>query len=170
MKIAIVGLADSCLGGYDPTEWDRRYHMGQDLWAAGATDVFEPHEREHWGRGERLAYLQRTEAAVWLEEWWSDLPHSKAYPFDIVETAVGRRYFECTAAYALGLAITESPDMIGLWGITGDEGYEQRANLEYLIGVAHGRGIEDWTHPNSSLFTSRWQCGYYGRQDPKEAA
>ena len=172
MKIALVGLADSCLEGYDPNAWDRRYHMGQDLWAASATDVFEMHDRDHWGHGQRLEYLARTEATVWMRDWWSDLPNSKAYPLDLVtkDCRLTEPYFECTASYMLGQAISEFPDQIGIYGITGDEGYEQRANLEYLIGVARGRGIQVDVHPNSELFTSRWQCGYYGKQDPKEAA
>ena len=49
-------------------------------------------------------------------------------------------------------------------------GITVRANLEYLIGVARGKGTAVWIHPNSDLFTSQWQSGAYGRQDPKEAA
>lgn len=170
MRIAVVGLASSCLVTYEPSLWDRRYHMGQDLWA-DATDVFEMHERDHWGHGDRLSYLTQTDATVWMRDPWSDLEATSFPLYDVmVACRMAEPYFECTAAYMLGHAISQRPERIGLYGITGEDEYRQRANLEYLIGVGRGKGIDVWVHPGSDFFDSQWQCGQYGRQDPKEAA
>lgn len=174
MRIAIIGLADVCLSGApkgDSDEWDQRWHMGQDLWAP-ATDVFEMHPRDHWSADqERLGYLRRTDAAVWTRDFQNDIPNNRLYPIHKVEIAVGRRYFECTAAYMLGLAISLAPEAIGLWGISGEaECREQRPNLEYLIGLATGRGIEVRIGEGANLLTSAWRSGIYGNMDPSPYA
>ena len=136
--------------------------MGQDL-LANATDVYEIHEEDHWANGERLAYLSRTIAQVWLREPSERLPKARVIP------GVPIGYRECTAAYMLAHVIPQT-DVIGIYGITGDDEYEwERANLEFWIGYGMGQGVEFKIHPNSKLMTSRFICGHYGKQDWKAA-
>ncbi len=67
------------------------------------------------------------------------------YPFAAVEDSIGRSYFNSSIAYAMALAIHECADEIGIWGVdmdAGDEYFYQRPNMEWLIGLAEGRGIK----------------------------
>ena len=58
---------------------------------------------------------------------------------------IGRAYLTSTAAYALALAITEGVDEIKLYGVHGAtelEYIQQRPCIEWLLGLAQGRGIK----------------------------
>ena len=63
-------------------------------------------------------------------------------------------YFTSSFAWILAQAIDEGYEDISLYGIDlkGKEEYEnQRACIEYFIGLARGKGIKVWVHPNSKL-------------------
>ena len=67
------------------------------------------------------------------------------YPLNRVVECIGRDYLTSTPAYALALAITEGVDEIKLYGVhdaTEREYIEQRPCLEWLLGLAEGRGIK----------------------------
>ena len=79
------------------------------------------------------------------------LPHAKVYPFEEVAKTCGD-YWESSIAYAMSLAIHEGADEIGLWGVNmaGDDEYSyQKPNMEYLIGLAKGKGIKVFIHESS---------------------
>lgn len=91
-------------------------------------------------------------------------PNSVTYPYEEVSRSV-TPYLESSMAYMLALAIHEGFDEIGLYGMQvamWDEYRYQRPNLEYLIGLAQGRGIKCEPCPGSLLMTSVWTDGRYG--------
>ena len=100
------------------------------------------------------------------------------YPFDRVIPVVGE-YFQSSIAYVLALAITDMvthPDVlslnitiedceIALYGIDASADAEwayQRACIEYLIGIAIGKGIKVTIPDTSSLLTFHDQFIKYG--------
>jgi hypothetical protein len=151
LKVAVVGLSPKThdLAPWDdPTwqkwglPWDEGYWARMDRW-------FEMHDRrllesEHCGR--RPGYLERiANLPVYTQE---------NYPFDEVAKSIGAYYFNSSIAYAMALAIHEGAEEIGVWGVdlTADEEYAyQKPNMEYLIGVARGKGIQVFIPEDSAL-------------------
>ena len=73
------------------------------------------------------------------------VPTSIKYPIQEVCESVGTAYFTSSPAYAIGLAIHEKVDEIKLFGINNSssiEYFKQKACIEYLLGLARGRGIQ----------------------------
>lgn len=80
-------------------------------------------------------------------------PNAQVYPLDDVIAITGD-YFSCTISYILGYAIYKDVKDIIIVGVTGDEDYSyQRPGLEYMIGVARGRGINVDIRGKTELFT-----------------
>ena len=140
-KVAIVGLAPTeellPFGDgewetwgllFDPENWCR-FHR-----------VFEMHLPEVWERFGISNYVDRMTDApgiVYTQE---------TYPLDDVTDAIGLDYYVCSVSYMLALAIYQRAPEIKLIGIEALDYPEQRPNLEYLLGVAHGRGIKtEWS-------------------------
>ena len=147
MKVAIVGLSasthDEAPWG-DPTwqkwglPWDEGYWVRMDR-------MFEMHDMrlllsEHSKRPK--GYLERLkECQPYMQ---TDSEYGKRYPFEEVAQTTGY-YWNSSIAYALAMAIHEGAEEIGLWGVDmkGDDEYGyQKPNVEYLIGLARGKGIE----------------------------
>lgn len=175
-KVAILGFAES----YREAPFDDpsvhiagmnelwRYLPRWDSW-------FEMHPRaifaEHGNRDQaaHLAYLQGLDGSrpVYMLEAHSDIPGSRAYPINEVTLGVFPRhvgaYFTSTVSFMLALAIYQKAEWIGLYGIdlASDTEYtQQRAATEYLIGLAHGMGIEVHVATGSALMKSGRIYGY----------
>jgi hypothetical protein len=92
-----------------------------------------------------------------------------SYPFDRVIPCVGE-YFQSSIAYVLALAITEmmsseGPHELALYGIDvspDEEWAYQRACIEFLVGVAIGKGIKVTIPETSALLTFHDQFIKYG--------
>lgn len=155
LKVAIVGLSDSWR--YAPWEeadwqlWGLPWHEGQ--WRV-MHRLFEMHDMrllqsEHSGRPE--GYLDRLkECQPYMQE---ASEYGKRYPFEDVAKTTGG-YWNSSIAYALAMAIHEGAQEIGIWGVDmlGEDEYGyQRPNIEYLIGLARGRGIAVHVHESSPL-------------------
>lgn len=68
----------------------------------------------------------------------------RQYPIESVIAAVGRDYFESSIAMMFAHALAEGVEHIGLWGVAMKANSEyayQRPNMEWLIGLAQGRGV-----------------------------
>lgn len=176
-KVAIVAKGQGAgLAPWSDPDWE--------IWGLAwvkypRVDVLvDPHNLDHthdplWW--EEYAFEDMTSAAskelmsqarrVVLEKAHPDYPHSEAFPLAEVAECLGRRYFESTVAYMIGLAIFEGWRHIGLWGVqmgTTLEYIEQRPNIEWLIGLAEGRGIKIELMPGSRLCMSHFEAGVYG--------
>ncbi len=155
MRVAIVGLSQSKTSHLAQLSgdwqlwglaWDpERHHMDR---------TFEMHEAvPEYLSYYRSDYLE--DLALQADLWSADgIAGSTVYPFDEVAQTIGQAYWCSSMAYMLALAIHEGASEIALCGIDmSDEGAYafQRPNMEYLIGVARGRGIKVSVPANSPL-------------------
>lgn len=119
-------------------------------------------ERETGGDKPHLEALQRFPIPCYAAEAWPGFPNVVPLPKAQVEAACGT-YMTSSIAWMLGLAIAEGFSKIGLYGVdmAQDTEYaEQRPCVEYLIGLARGRGIEVTVPPTSDILKSVAQYGY----------
>ena len=160
-QIAILGLADSTRNKapYKDSSWE--------LWGLPWDEeikfyldrAFEMHPLDFSNSLNRPnrseASLREVDIPLYMQESYSEIPNSIAYPLDDVIEITGD-YFNSSIAYMLGLAILEKVDRIGIWGVDmdgdGEFGY-QRPNTEYFIGFARGMGIDVFVPKESSLLT-----------------
>lgn len=164
MKVAIVGLSPSTI---DQAPWgDDSWQKWGMAWSPSywsAMDrLFEMHDRPDLERRRRPDYWERLASIDWspvyMQQAWSDIPASVAYPLDAVTSSVFAGFprarwtengqadwYNCSPAYMMALALHEGAESIGLWAIDVNDGTEhayERPCLEYLIGLAVGRGVE----------------------------
>jgi hypothetical protein len=100
---------------------------------------------------------------VYMLEKHDDIPNSVAIDQTAISKLVGNTrdgtpYIESSIAWMMAQAMLESEpgDRIGIWGVDlhcDSEYAYQRPNLEYLIGLARGRGIKVFIPPQSALLT-----------------
>lgn len=112
---------------------------------------------------EQHQFLASLSIPIYFHEPIDDFSTSVAYPIDTVGETLGEPYFCSTVAYMMALAIHEGYKEIGLYGIdlaAESEWAYQRPNMEYVIGLARGRGIKVTIAQPSSLLA---HPGVYGR-------
>jgi len=92
---------------------------------------------------------------IYMQQFTPLVPNCIRYPLEeVIDDLYGEPYFASGPAYLLGLAIHEKFDEIGLYGVemmTGSEYEYQKPNMEYLIGIARGRGIKIILPENCTL-------------------
>ena len=143
--------------------WDKERYLIADR-------LFDPHQDDKESRPICDEHAKLVDCPIYLIE---PRNYGQSYPMKAVIEEVGD-YFSSTCAYMLGLAILERVDQIGLWGFDmsmGEEYFYQRANTEYLIGFARGRGSMVTIAPGSALLTvdrgaPGCRYGRYGWQSP----
>lgn len=184
MKIAILGSAESTrdLAPFDDPSW-QIWGLAWRFYDHPRMDkAFEVHNPDVWP-----GYVKPEIYGAWLNDPRTEdgkpidvymLPHVapsfpgvKAYPTEEAEKLMGRRYFTSSFSYMLALAIMEGATEIGLWGIdlVSDEEYiEQRPAAEYLLGIAHAKGIKITIPENSALLKASHIYGQetFGTEDP----
>ena len=110
----------------------------------------------NYGRGEiHTHFLQTCAVPVYQTELDERVPTSKLYPREEVVKCLGRDYLTSSFAYALGLALLEGVDEIRMFGcdlITTTEFARQRPAVEWMLGIAQGRGIKVYVPPQAALF------------------
>lgn len=92
-------------------------------------------------------------------------PNGLAYPLEAVLQQFPYRYFTCTFAYQIALALSEGFETIGLFGVELDQGTArertvEKACVEFWIGVALGMGRQVITPDASRLATQPHLYGY----------
>ena len=168
-KVCIVGFAKTSrdLALYDAPEWE--IWGVNDAWsfAHRADRWFEVHSpwiyewelRRAPGHLDWLRQFGERGGVVYLLDARPDLPHAVAYPFEAVVERLwpnpsgearhktNRPYLTSSISYMQALAIAEGFEEIAIVGVdmAADSEYAlQRPGCEYLIGLAHGRGIRVW--------------------------
>lgn len=142
---------------WDPTPVCHRTFEMHTNWRDFHGDVDDAKMHRDWLAGHKCP--------VYMWEKVPEVPQSVRYPFEEVSAIVGKTwagipYLESSIAYMMGVAMLEmwhDPGRIGLWGIDMSVSTEyayQKANMEYLIGLARGRGISVYTPPQSALLTN----------------
>lgn len=165
LKVAIIGMSPDRQGipWADPS-WEK-WGMGWDGEWSRFDRVFDIHDPSIFGddcypRGykERLFNCPK----LYLQRALPEYPNSITYPLDDVIETVGVDYFQSSAAYMIALAVHERASDIALFGLSmGDDtpyAY-QRANAEYMVGLATGSGISVHIQQPSSI------CQYKAEQD-----
>jgi len=113
--------------------------------------------------------LKDLEVPILAREKFDDVPNLKEYPQGAVDGVGG--YIESSIGYILAYAIHEGVDEIFICGVGApfDHHYHyQRGNIEYLIGLARGKGITVNVHEDSELLSSCWPSGIYGFKIPED--
>ena len=97
-----------------------------------------------------------------LNNLWMMDPIGKASRFPREEVLkIGCNYFTSSIAWLIGFAILEKPHTIGLYGvdlILKKEYEKERPCIEYLIGLAQGKGINISIAEGSPLFKAPLYC------------
>ena len=86
--------------------------------------------------------LKEVDAPLYMQEEYKEFPCIK-FPIESVAKITGD-YFNSSIAYMVALAIYEEVNSISIFGVDmkdDEEYFYQRPNLEYLIGLAKGKGI-----------------------------
>ncbi len=163
MKIGILGTAAhfakapfndpswelwACNNG-EPPRWDRWFQLHDD----GIIDSF-PGYRD-WLRAQtKPVYMQTRNTGV---------PEALTYPLDTIKAKYGTWFLSSTIALMLALAIEESPDEIGLWGVDMSDATEyryQRPGCRFFLQVALMQGIKVTIPPECDLLTPSLVYGY----------
>lgn len=173
LKVAIVGKAPSSLAfaPYKDESWE--------IWWLGTgahliprwTRCFELHElgegRKRWP-AEYWQWLTTDHGRpLYIQQGQAEIPHARVYPQQPIVAEFGR-YFTSSIAWMIALAIQEGAAEIGLWGVdmaTDTEYAYQRANCEYLLGVAVGRGISVSVAAESPLCKCVGMYAFDGKSD-----
>jgi hypothetical protein len=110
---------------------------------------------------ERIGFCRR----LYMADAYPEVPTAERYPYEAVAWSCGG-YWESSVAYAMALAITEGAEEIAIYGVNmrAEEEYAyQRPNMEYLIGLARGRGIKVHIPECSPLMKFSGFDGYHGK-------
>ena len=120
-----------------------------------ATRWFQVHPRDWhgdkagtYGRGlPHLEFLRSFKGTVYTLFPDERIPNAVRYPFDEVVASMpkARKYLCSTFGYSVAMAIYEKVDVLKVFGcdlITTPEFVHERPNMEYLLGLAEGRGID----------------------------
>lgn len=152
LKVAIVGLSRST---HEQAPWDN--HDWQ-IWGL-------PWDEGYWPRMSRLfemhdikllrsaqskrpdGYMGRLRHEIDVPLYMQDkyFLNATRFPFEEVAETIGKPYWNSSIAYALSLAIHEKAEEIAIYGVdmaAEEEFFYQRPNIEYLIGLAVGKGIK----------------------------
>lgn len=175
-KVAIMGFATSSrhMAPFDDPEWE--------IWTLNqlyrhvprTTRHFDIHR--HWeednveGTDHRGWIKDAGEAGIptYMVEHHPELPSSVQYPITDVIESVGLDYFTSTVAFEVAYAVMQGFTEIALYGIdliVGTEYDVQKANLEFHLGLAHGRGVKVVIPPQSALLTQSHRYGYQKEPD-----
>ena len=95
---------------------------------------------------------------IYMQSYFSDIPNSLEYPLDEVSEYLGRKYFTSGASYMLALAMYMGFTKIGIYGFdmaNSTEYSRQRANFEWMLGLAQGKGIELVMPPQTKLLKDK---------------
>lgn len=109
-------------------------------------------------------FMRRLKCPVFMQKRFKYIPNSVPFPKDKLVEAFGR-CFTSTASYLVALAIAEGYKVIGLWGINpkGKDYGKQRPALEYLLSIAHRRGIRLQFPKGVSFRITKTPKPYYTR-------
>lgn len=173
-KLVIVGTANT---------WNKAPYKDEsfDFWGLnglhGFTDQagvsprfqmwFQIHKKERvFEQKQHLAWLKSCPLPILMQDHYEEIPSSIKYPKDEIMERY-RNYFESTFSWMFTLAMEMGYEEIQVFGVhvSADSEYVlQRPNVEYLLGLAEGRGISVYVPPEADILQSRV---IYGYQDKK---
>lgn len=104
---------------------------------------------------------------------YEQAPMGVPYPLEAVLNRFRYRYFTCTFAYQIALALLEGFTTIGLFGVELDRGSSrermvEKACVEFWMGLALGMGVNIITPQDSHLTVQEHLYGYQYHQEVDE--
>lgn len=116
--------------------WDRWFQLHPPVWKGNP----------FYGRSlAHMDFLKTLDVPLYMRYPSPDFPTAVEYPLEKVYANIGRRYITSTVANMLGLALLEGVDEIKVYGVnlgSNTEYVEQRPCIEWMLGLAEGRGIK----------------------------
>ena len=163
MKVNIIGLGSN---------WKHAPEEGETWSVPGivlkrsVSLIFSMHPLDLWletaSYGEEvIEKINELGISVISVELNDRLPNSTLFPIDEMQ----KDYFTSSFAYMIAYAIHKGVTSIHLYGVPlvlKDEYREQRACIEFWLGMATGKGIEIVIYGGTSLFTTGVHSGRYG--------
>lgn len=150
LSVAVVGLSPTThnLAPWNDPDWEIWGLPWDEGYWVKCARLFEMHDirlldsRNSKRPKDYFHRLQTIDVPLYMQERY--FPNVTEFPFDEVAKTTGY-YFNSSIAYAIALAIHENAERIGVYGVDmkGDDEYGyQKPNIEYLLGLAKGKGIE----------------------------
>lgn len=167
-KVAIVGFATSSRGLApfdDPSFeiWTLNQLYRHVPRATRHFDIHKNWEEENVEGTDHRGWIRESGIPVYMMEAHDDLPTSVRFPIERIMEDIGIDYFTSSVAFEVALAMSEGFKEIALFGvdlIVGGEYSEQKANLEFMLGLAHGRGINVRLPKECALLKHSHRYGY----------
>lgn len=174
-KVAIIG----CGVSRDLAPW------GDPSWCFWAlNEIYQPRLDRHFElhpqdaqSDEDLRWLAKCQTPCYVldpGEWHGAVPYPVRYPLErVLDVTRGRRYFTCTFAYQVALAVADGVREIGLWGLDLAQGTlrERLVELpcvEYWVGLAEGCGVTVIVPETTALVRSPLLYGYDYRAEIRD--
>jgi hypothetical protein len=160
LKVAIIGLSPAShdMAPWADPEWEKWGMPWDEGYWLQCTRLFEMHDmrllRSNHSRRKAgyMRRLQDMDCPLYMQEAY--YASATRYPFEEVAKSIGGAYWNSSPAYMLALAIHEGAEEIGIYGVdlvdVDEYGY-QKPNMEYLIGLARGKGIKVTIPDESAL-------------------
>lgn len=150
-KIALIGTAPTIhFAPWDDPSWTIWAHASSGKVAKRVDRYFDLHPKHCYTEARKngftnyYGWLKKQTTPVYMQEKDAEIPASVRYPFERMRAEfpypVGS-----IGGWMLLLALTEGVTHLGLFGVHyahASEYEEQRANFEFLLGVAAGRGVQ----------------------------
>lgn len=167
-KVAIVGFAASSRADapYDDPTWSIWGLNQLYRWVPRADRHFEIHANFMDAVVDGTDYrgwLRRCSLPIYMTQRQPDIPNSVTYPLQRVIKDLEVDYFTSTIAYEIALAIVEGFKEIALYGvdlIVNEEWAHQKPCVEFLLGLANGRGITTTIPRTSAVCKMTHRYGY----------
>ncbi len=87
----------------------------------------------------------RKDTVVYMQEAYTDIVNSKAYPIKEIQERFGSDYFSSSISYAVALGIYQGYKKIEIYGVglaTDTEYRYQRDGFTFWVGIAKGCGVD----------------------------
>jgi hypothetical protein len=143
--------------------WDRWFQLHPPVWKG----------RPFYGRSlEHMEFLEKLDVPIYMRYPNPEFPTAVEYPLEQIYTDIGRRYLTSTVANMIGLALFENVDEIKVYGVnlgSNTEYIEQRPCIEWLLGLAEGRGIKVDVPDHAPMLKGNEYPGEFG-DGPQEVA
>lgn len=172
--MSLIAEKNVAIVGSSPSVEDERISYGPDyeIWAASGLQISLPRCDRWFEIGDHVEHrtlkdsrnfqrLRGRAALIYRVKPVLDKPESIPYPQEMVTKAL-KAYFTGSLSYMVALAIYEAFDRISLYGVqlSSSENHEEKANVEYLLGIAKGRGIKIELSNSSGLLKASQFYGY----------
>jgi hypothetical protein len=172
-KVAIMGFATSSrsMAPFDDPSYE--------IWTLNqlyrhvprATRHFDIHrnwDEDNVEGTDHEGWLRECGIPVYMADKVDSLPTTISYPVEQIIDEFGIDYFTSTVAFEVALAMREGFKEIALYGIdliVGTEYSEQKACLEFWLGMAHAKGVNVVIPSTSALLKHSHRYGYQKEPD-----